>query len=81
MQGLMSELTSMHHEINAPGLLTHRQQEVIVGVANGMTTKQIAASLGISAKTAEWCAMRCVLGWSNRRLAKSKLEVLRGMRE
>jgi DNA-binding NarL/FixJ family response regulator len=49
----MSELTSMHHEINDHGLPTQRQQEVIVGVANGMTTKQIAASLGISAKTAE----------------------------
>ena len=35
------------------GLLTQRQREVIVGVANGMTTKEIAASLGISTKTAD----------------------------
>ena len=34
-------------------ILTQREQEVLVGVANGMTTKQIAASLGISFKTAE----------------------------
>ena len=47
------DLTSMHHQLNKHGLLTQRQQEVIVGVANGMSTKQIAASLGISAKTAE----------------------------
>ena len=47
------DLRSMHHQLNKHGLLTQRQQEVIVGVANGMSTKQIAASLGISAKTAE----------------------------
>jgi DNA-binding NarL/FixJ family response regulator len=45
-------------QFNAHGALTHREQEVIVGVANGMTTKQIATSLGISYKTAECHRLR-----------------------
>ena len=53
MQCLTSDLTPTHQQLNERGLLTPRQQEVIVGVPNGMTTKQIAASLGISAKTAD----------------------------
>ena len=53
MQCLTSDLTSTHNQLDEHGFLTQRQQEVIVGVANGMTTKEIAASLGISAKTAE----------------------------
>lgn len=43
---------------NRDGALTRREQEVIVGVANGMTTKQIATSLGISFKTAQCHRMR-----------------------
>jgi DNA-binding NarL/FixJ family response regulator len=46
------------HQFNAYGALTQREQEVIVGVANGMTTKQIATSLGISFKTAECHRLR-----------------------
>lgn len=53
MQCLTSNLTATHHRLNEHGLITQRQRDVIVGVANAMSTKQIAASLGISAKTAE----------------------------
>ena len=49
----MNDPPAMYRQLNKHGLLSQRQQEVIVGVANGMTTKQIAANLGISAKTAE----------------------------
>jgi DNA-binding CsgD family transcriptional regulator len=45
-------------QFNGHGALTQRRQEVVVGVANGMTTKQIAASLGISFKTAECHRLR-----------------------
>ncbi len=45
-------------QFNAHDILTQREQEVIVGVANGMTTRQIAASLGISFKTAECHRLR-----------------------
>ena len=57
MQCLTTDLTSTD-QFNEQGPLTQRQQEVIVGVANGMTTKQIATSLGISAKTAECHRLR-----------------------
>lgn len=33
--------------------ITKRQQELILGIADGMSTRQIAANLGISFKTAE----------------------------
>ena len=39
-------------QFNGHGVLTQREQEVLVGVADGMTTKQIGVSLGISFKTA-----------------------------
>lgn len=33
--------------------ITKREQEIILGIANGLSTKQIASSLGISVSTAE----------------------------
>lgn len=33
--------------------ITKREQEIVVGIANGLSTKQIAGSLGISVSTAE----------------------------
>jgi DNA-binding NarL/FixJ family response regulator len=52
------ETTFTPFQFNAHDILTQREQEVIVGVANGMTTRQIAASLGISFKTAECHRLR-----------------------
>jgi DNA-binding NarL/FixJ family response regulator len=62
----IAQLIAMHSretiltpfQSNAHDILTQREQEVIVGVANGMTTKQIAANLGISFKTAECHRLR-----------------------
>src|SRR4051812_16280306 len=36
-----------------PHDLTHRQRQVLIGVARGLPTKAIAAELGISVRTAE----------------------------
>jgi len=47
------EMTSSQLQFDQPRAPTKREQEVLIGVANGMTTKQIATHLGISFKTAE----------------------------
>lgn len=39
--------------MNTPQQLSKRQREVLIGIAIGKTTKQIALALGISIKTVE----------------------------